>query len=305
MIRFDVRHAIYALLITVGVVAPLLFLALQHRMLFFGERLFQDTILLNRIEMLQEDVQDRLYRVTARTTGEQFLVAADGEIAESEMYAVEELHRNSFWNPVSCSRVPFVKQGGALYFLEVARVPEGDSFREDYQMRVFDVSKKELTRFSLGVHTVGFIYHDEEGVYIATGIIEGAVPTILAMYGFDNRGARMHLRDVFDVQSYGMTSPIFRRSEGRFVLSFYDRAVQSRDLIYRGGRLQDVATATKDEAIYFEGDAFKVFDVRASAYLRKQSLVDFSHVQIVERNTARVVVDFKPDGIHKYVLTEI
>lgn len=246
----------------------------------------------------------RLYKVTDKLENS-FLISSDGELKKSSSYTIEEIHRNNFWNPVSCSRIPFVRLGDRFYFLEITmNKDEGELKANKTYMYVLDFNKKKLVKYDLDFNTTGYIYRDGSSLYVVSPQVENQVLKNLKVYIFDEVNSKFIKTKDIDVSKDTVKKPVYKKYKDNFALSYYNQKLDMVNLAYENGLLKETKLVV-EEKVSFEGNLFKVYDKKNSPFLRKQSLHDFEFIQIIEKKTGEVLIELDDKGINKYIISEL
>lgn len=252
-----------------------------------------------------KDENNRVYAVTS-TEGRSFLVSADGELATSTQYTIAEIHRDEFWNPVSCSRVPFVQVGHTFYFLELKRVSENGIFSNKNYIYTLDTQNNTLTSYELGIQTVGYIYADKDSVYIVEPVVQNDQLLALHAYVFDENVPALTHGERFNMAPFKIFNPVYRRQNNSLVLSYTDNNLSTKNLAFTGDAFEHVDATTPEERVYFENDDFRVYEHLHRTYIWKQSIKDHSVIEIQDAENSEPLIKMDTiDGINKYVISDL
>ncbi len=263
------------------------------------------SIQLKKLNVGGVESASRLYKVTSKS-GKAFLIASDGVLRENPLYTLEELHMNDFWNPVSCSRVPFVKRNADIFFYEIKQVREKDTEKLQASILKFDVAAKQLVQYVLppNISTAGYIYMNENVPYIVLPKYRGLLLEGLLLYTLNEGGASLDYERTLDIRHLLIKNPVFKRYKSQFALSYFNDELNRHTLIYNGNTLKAEPIAP-EETISFDENNFKLYETTASNFIRKINLLNFDHIQISDKRTNEIVLEIKDDGVNKYTITEL
>lgn len=74
--------------------------------------------------------------------------------------------------------------------------------------------------------------------------------------------------------------------------------------MFDGTRFKE-ATLSPEETVRYEGDRYKVYNTVQSNYERKVGLSDFDHLQIIEKETGKTLIELAGDQVNKYAITDL
>lgn len=271
---------------------------------FFGSK----KILLKEFS-LNSDPQNHnsLYLLTSTKTSDRFLLTTDDEIISNKKgdYHLELLHKNSFWNPSTCSRIPFVVKDGSVYFLE-SKINKDDKIKGYLSLYRLDVASKKLTYYDIeGIQTKGYIYKDNnDSIYIAEALDGKEFLKNINIYFFDLNKKTLTKEGSLDFQGLQVKNYSIGTKDDNLTLSFFDKNLKDHLMVYSDRKIQNKEIENQEINKVFSDGNYRIFSRDNKNYLIKQSFLDFDDLQIVYKNS-KTIIHIKNDNTNKYVITDI
>ena len=261
---------------------------------------------LERVDVPSDSSSSRVYKITSGD-GAGFLISTDEilTLPDDTSYTLEELHVNEFWNPVSCSRVPFVKDASRIYFLELARISVDEEISNVSNIYVLDIKSRGLTRYQIqDVITTGYLYKDTSGIYLASPSYSDDILVSLTFYALHTETATLQKIKTIKTSSYHIENPIFKRSNLKFAFSYYATGLNLKSFVYEGGNLNE-SKLVPEGHISNKDNLYRIYDFAVENFITKSNLTEFDSVQIIDKKSGKTLIELKEDDVNKYVITEI